>query len=115
MPLQIIRQDVTKMKVDAIVNPTNEEMVGYSGTDLAVHTAAGDALDAECRALVPLALGKAKLTAGYGLPSKFIIHTAGPIWCGDVQGESDILRSCYLEALRLAAENGCRTVVNSGS
>lgn len=110
MPLQIIRQDITKMRVDAIVNTTNEQMVGYSGVDLAIHTAAGAALDAECAMLAPLAPGQAKMTGGYGLPAKHVIHTAGPIWLGGSAGEGEILRSCYIESLRLAEEKGCQTV-----
>ena len=110
MPLQIIRQDITKMKVDAIVNTTNECMIGYSGVDLAVHTVAGEELDAECADLVPLGLGEAKITGGYRLPCKYVIHTSGPIWFGGLQGERAILRSCYLESLKLAVANQCRSV-----
>lgn len=110
MPLQIIRQDITKMKVDAIVNTTNEEMVGYSGVDLAVHEGAGAELDKECRLLAPLGLGTAKITKGYNLDAKYIIHTSGPIWQGGLAGESIILKSCYLESLKLAVENGCESV-----
>ena len=110
MPLQIIRQDITKMRVDAIVNTTNEEMVGYSGVDLAVHTLAGPSLDEECARLIPLALGEAKITGGYGLPCKYVIHTSGPIWRGGGYGESAILRSCYTESLKLALACGCRSV-----
>lgn len=110
MPLQIIRQDITRMKVDAIVNTTNEEMVGYSGVDYAVHKAAGAELDAECRKIAPLGLGTAKITKGYNLPAKYIIHTSGPVWEGGLLGESIILKSCYLESLKLAVENGCESV-----
>ena len=110
MPLQIIRQDITKMKVDAIVNTTNEEMIGYSGVDLAIHTAAGAELDEECAKLAPLGLGQAKLSGGYGLPCKYVIHTSGPIWQGGLVGESIILRSCYVESLKLAVKSGCRSV-----
>ncbi len=110
MPLKIIRQDITKMKVDAIVNTTNEEMQGYSGVDLAVHTAAGPMLDAECAELVPLGLGCAKITKGYNLDAKYIIHTSGPVWHGGLVGESIILKSCYTESLKLAAANGCESV-----
>ena len=98
------------MKVDAIVNTTNEEMVGYSGVDLAVHTIAGKELDEECSKLVPLGLGCAKITKGYNLPCKYVIHTSGPIWYGCLRGESIILRSCYLESLKLAVKQGCKTV-----
>ena len=110
MPLQIIRQDITKMRVDAIVNTTNEEMIGYSGVDLAVHTLAGAELDEECAKLAPLGLGQAKITGGYGLPCKYVIHTSGPVWQGGMVGESSILRSCYMECLKLAVANKCRSV-----
>ena len=98
------------MKVDAIVNTTNEEMVGYSGVDFAVHEGAGAELDKECRLLAPLGLGTAKITKGYNLDAKYIIHTSGPIWQGGLAGESIILKSCYLESLKLAVENGCESV-----
>ena len=110
MPLQIIRQDITKMRVDAIVNTTNEEMVGYSGVDLAIHTIAGAELDAECAKLAPLGLGQAKLSGAYSLPCKFVIHTSGPVWRGGLVGESIILRSCYIESLKLAVKSGCRSI-----
>ena len=110
MPLQIIRQDITKMRVDAIVNTTNEEMIGYSGVDLAIHTIAGAELDAECAKLAPLGLGQAKLSGAYGLPCKYVIHTSGPVWRGGLVGESIILRSCYIESLKLAVKNNCRSV-----
>lgn len=110
MPLQIIRQDITKMKVDAIVNTTNESMVGCSGVDLAVHTAAGPMLDEECRKIRPLGLGSAKITKGYNLDAKYVIHTSGPVWHGGLVGESIILRSCYTESLKLAVANGCESV-----
>ncbi len=110
MPLQIVRQDITKMKVDAIVNTTNEEMVGYSGVDFAVHKGAGSELDKECAKIAPLGLGTAKITKGYNLDAKYIIHTSGPIWQGGLEGESIILKSCYLESLKLAVENGCNSV-----
>lgn len=110
MPLQIIRQDITKMQVDAIVNTTNEEMIGYSGVDLAVHTLSGKELDEECLRLAPLGLGQAKITGGYNLPCKYIIHTSGPTWRGGLCGESAILKSCYVESLKLAIANNCATV-----
>lgn len=110
MPLQIIRQDITKMKVDAIVNTTNSEMVGYSGVDYAVHKAAGPMLDLECQKLKPLGLGNAKITKGYNLECKYIIHTSGPTWQGGLVGESEILKSCYIESLKLALEHGCESV-----
>ncbi|MGN1099736.1 MAG: macro domain-containing protein [Christensenellales bacterium] len=110
MPLQIIRQDITKMRVDAIVNTTNEEMVGYSGVDFAVHTMAGRELDEECARIAPLGVGQAKITGAYKLPCKYIIHTSGPVWQGGLHGESILLRSCYVESLKLAVEHGCNSV-----
>lgn len=110
MPLQIVRQDITKMQVDAIINTTNEEMVGYSGVDLAVHQGAGPLLELECAKLAPLGLGTAKITKGYNLDAKFIIHTSGPIWHGGLNGESIILKSCYIESLKLALEHNCESV-----
>ena len=110
MPLQIVRHDITKMHVDAIVNTTNEEMVGYSGVDLAVHTMAGKGLDAECVGLAPLGLGEAKITKGYRLPCRYVIHTSGPVWRGGLHGESIILRSCYIESLKLAVKHRCSSV-----
>lgn len=82
MPLFIIRQDITKVNCDAIVNTTNTQMIGYSGVDLAIHKAAGPLLDAECRKIAPLDMYKAKITDGFNLPSKYIIHTSGPVWGG---------------------------------
>ena len=110
MPLQIVRQDITNMNVDAIVNTTNEEMIGYSGVDLAVHQGAGPLLEKECAKLMPLGLGEAKITKGYNLDAKYIIHTSGPIWQGGLSGESIILKSCYLESLKLAVKKGCSSV-----
>ncbi len=110
MPLQIIRRDITKMQVDAVVNTTNEEMVGYNGVDLAIHQAAGPELDAACKALAPLGLGTAKITPGFNMDVKYIIHTSGPVWKGGLCGEQIILKSCYVESLKLAVENGCSTV-----
>lgn len=110
IPLQIIRHDITKMRVDAIVNTTNEEMIGYSGVDLAVHTIAGKELDAECAKLAPLGIGQAKISGAYALPCKYVIHTSGPVWHGGLHGESIILRSCYIEALKLAVKHGCLSI-----
>lgn len=98
------------MHVDAVVNTTNEEMVGYSGVDFAVHKAAGPLLDFACARLAPLGLGTAKITPGFNLDAKYIIHTSGPVWQGGLCGESIILKSCYVESLRLAVEHGCESV-----
>lgn len=110
MPLQIIRQDITRIHADAIVNTTNEEMVVFSGVDLAVHKSAGPELDKACAKLAPLGLGTAKITSGYNLPAKYIIHTSGPIWQGGHAWESNILKSCYIESLKLALSYGCESV-----
>lgn len=110
MPLHIIRQDITKVKCDAIVNTTNREMVGYSGVDYAIHSAAGPLLDEECKQIYPLGLGCAKITGAYNLPAKYVIHTSGPIWQGGYMGESIILKSCYIESLKLATKCGCNSV-----
>jgi O-acetyl-ADP-ribose deacetylase (regulator of RNase III) len=85
-------------------------MVGYSGVDFAIHSAAGPELDVECQKIAPLGLGEAKITRGYNLPCKYVIHTSGPVWQGGLVGESIILRSCYVECLKLAVKNGCRSV-----
>jgi len=110
MPLQIIRQDITKMRVDAIVNTTNEEMIGYSGIDFAIHKIAGPELDIECQSIAPLGLGTAKITKGYNLNCKYIIHTSGPVWQGGLNAESIILKSCYQESLKLAVDYGCESI-----
>lgn len=110
MPLQIVRQDITEMNVDAVVNTTNENMVAYSGVDRAIHRKAGPQLATECAAIAPLGLGTAKITSGYNLSAKYIIHTAGPVWKGGLHGEEILLRSCYNEALRLAVAYNCESV-----
>lgn len=110
MPLQIVRADITTMDVDAVVNTTNREMTGYSGVDLAVHRASGPALEKECRRLVPLETGKAKITKGHKLKAKYIIHTSGPVWRGGDSGEKELLRECYTESLRLAVKRKCRSL-----
>lgn len=110
MPIQIVRKDITTMRVDAIVNTTNEKMIGYSGVDLLVHQKAGPQLDALCQTMVPLELGFAKITPGFDLPCKYIIHTSGPVWEGGRYGERAILKSCYLESLKLAKSHHCETV-----
>lgn len=110
MPLQIIRQDITKMKCDAIVNSTNSRMIGLSGVDEAIHNLAGIELDRECAKSLPLGLGQAKITKGYNLGCKYIIHTKGPYWLGGDSGEKIILKSCYIMSLNLAKKYGCKTV-----
>lgn len=110
MQIEIIRTDITTLKVDAIVNAANNSLLGGGGVDGAIHNAAGPQLLEACRKLNGCATGKAKITPGFNLPARFVIHTVGPVWQNGQHGEAELLASCYIESLKLSETSHCASI-----
>jgi O-acetyl-ADP-ribose deacetylase len=110
MQIELVIADITTMQVDAIVNAANNSLMGGGGVDGAIHRAAGNELKAYCFNLRGCKTGFAKITPGFKLPAKYIIHTAGPVWNNDTNNETELLQSCYQQSLALAVENGVKTI-----